>query len=385
METTRINPNTLREAISVLHSNKEALKFLRSIHTSGSEITLNLMLELDDNDIDLVEEKLLISLEKNDINIINECGRKIIDYHIENNFIFSLPDKLKKWNNSELIQYTLNKISELQTEDVLEFYDKMDIENEASEKLLNIFLASHQSIYAAIHYLRERGRYKEAIEYCFKSKDIYTLRFVWQIAKENLPSLKRKAAEWIWRFEEYIKNIDKLIYVECAQELGYEKNVIEYLKKHIRNLKPTSIRPLYSLLEALKILHLQDEINKVLEIAEKYVESLEKMDIGVYEEIVTLYQRAGNNLKYKFWVTEKIKFESLECDTSHAINTIQDYEKETQDLSLRYLLFPVYERNKEYNKAEELATEIKMFEKAKKYSLLSELSEMYSHNKKINK
>lgn len=374
------NIDELRNLVSVLSSPEEKLNFLRSISNTGDTIVLDLIFEMDDDPgSDTLENGLMLAFQKNDQELISKYGEKAVDYYFENGYVILLPEKLLEWNNKKLTEYVVSKLPQSQQEEHLseavDFYEKMGIKNDLSkkleEKLLAMELLSSYS-YKAGRRLVKLGRYTEAIEHYLKRSEPYCLRDAWDIAKEHVPAMKKRIAERVWKMG-LIEKACELTYAESSQELNCANKAVKELKKYVSNLKPNTGRFFTTLVKALKLLGLSDEVNKVLSVARKHTNSIIDFPWDAYKEMIQLCDIAEENEESKQWMIKRLKYEIAETHPSNAPNTIAEYEKKTGDTSFRMMLFPFFEKHQQYGEAEKLAIEFNLPEKAEKYSKLAEL------------
>ncbi|HPS21344.1 MAG TPA: hypothetical protein PLO44_00875 [Candidatus Paceibacterota bacterium] len=381
MKTIDLSIDDLRNMVDVLSSPEEKLRFLRSLSKTSNTAVLDLILELDeDPGTDTLEKGLKLALKKKDQDSILKYGRKAIDYYIENNFSILLPEQLRKWKNEKLTEYAVSKFPQSQTRDHLseavDFYERMKIENDSSkkltEKLLAMEIRDSQYPFTACKILMKLGRHTEAIKHYLKIGEPYCLRDAWNIAREHVPEMKIGIAEKIWKMG-VTEDTPLVVFVESALLLGYSERAIILLKKYIAGLKPNTGRFFIGLVEALKILDLSYEINKVLDIARKHTNSIHSFPWDAYKEMVQLCDVAGKEEESKQWMITRLKYEIAETNPTNVPSTIAEYEEKTGDKSLRILLFPHFEKQQMYGEAEKLAVEFGMPEKAEKYAKLAQL------------
>lgn len=383
---TKKSIDELKNLIDVLSSPEAKIKFLKSLAHAGNLAAFDLLLELEDKlDAILLEKVLTMVLEQGDKELTLLYGKKLIDSNIENGLAVLLPEKLKKWDNQALTDYAISECGRVSGDGhdisaALDFFQKMGIENgvtrKLTEQLLAIKMEDSEDPAAVADLLVRLGQPRKAIYHLLKFQDSsYDLEWAWDIAKEHDVSMKGVVAKQIWKAG-LTEGISETVYVEAAQELGYIDRAIKAFKNHVAFLAPDTGRFYLDLVKALISLELPKEVDRVLQKARDHANSIansRNSPWDAYKEMVDLCDVVGLNEESKDWTIKRINFEINETHRGNAPVTIAEYEKKTNDLSLRPMLFPFYEKYQEYSAAQDLAMELGLLMKAAKYDRLAKL------------
>ncbi|MEA3229544.1 MAG: hypothetical protein U9P44_01390, partial [archaeon] len=232
----------LDNILKYLSSTDAQLTFLRSIYVPGRiDVADEIILRSEDSSI--IRKEIAHAKQACDYDRFRSLAKRYIDYHVSHDFDILLVGIVKEWQDSELADYTIEKMTskpekDRKLENPLEYsaeiaqaFGKEDVARDILERLLGLVERDSEYRFPAAQVLEKLGRFDEAIDRYLEAEWVSDAFY---LAKEQSPIRSVENAEV--GFKNYKQDRGSAqFYVECAELLGKtgqaEKKLVRYAKK----------------------------------------------------------------------------------------------------------------------------------------------------------
>lgn len=375
--------------MDALHSEEAWLAFLRKIYVPGNTDVADRILAMKE-DSSVIEKELAHAEQSGDLDRAREMAIQYIDYCVRNNFTSFLRNKVIKWNNSELADYAIEQMTsefeeERRSEQVLECaaeiaqaFGKQDIATQNLERLLAFQEKDTEHKYRAGTTLKKLGRFGEAIDVYLEEGAPWELKSALDLAREHCPNRITEVAQRGFNTFDTKRGFWEF-YVECAEILDKKNKAERTAVKYARRTKIDDPPRCYEgIVNCLVKFGQDDEAKKLVSRIVRHEEYVRKGE-GYYEfdrpkELAVLHHAVGETAAIRKIYAERIDKRLREGH--HPSNTQDDIKKAielTGDQSFREKELDLLERERDYQKAAALATEIGKPELAQIYSTMYEM------------
>ncbi|KYK26764.1 hypothetical protein AYK26_04795 [Euryarchaeota archaeon SM23-78] len=372
--------------MGALHSDEAQLAFLRSIYAPGNTEVADRILAMSE-DYSIIEKEITHARESGDTDRFRSMAKRHIDYYVTHDFDILLRDIVKGWNDPELADYAIVQMTSKPEDDrklegplqysaeIAQAFGKEDVAQANLERLLALQERDSEYKFPSAQTLKKLGRFDEAIDRYLEAE---WTSAAFNLAKEKSPGRLTAIAEI--GFNEYKPGSGSAeFYVECATQIGKtaqaEKTLVEYAKK----VKVDSSPRFYGgVVTALVSLGQEGVARKLVERVAKNEEQVKASDryyeFDRSEEMAKLYHAIGETDAVRNIYAERIDTRIRERHhPSNALNDIKKAIEFTGDQSFREKELDIFERQREYQKAASLATELGKPELAQVYTTMHDM------------
>jgi len=371
-----------------LHSDEARLTFLRSIYVPGNTDVADRILSMSTNS-SVIEKEIEHARQVGDTDRFVTMAKKEIDFHVDNGFKNLLKDRVIRWQDVDVADYAIarmtsvpedNRILEFSLEYVAEIaqaFGKEEFAKQNLERLLTLQERDSEYKFSVAHTLIKLGRFDEAIDRYLEG-GYHDIPSALNVAQEHSPTRITEVAQK--GFDDYKQGSGfEEFYVECAEIVGKtrqaEKPLLDYAKKVKIESKP---RFYDGLVKSLVKLGHEKEAKQLVEKVARHEESEKNSDrhyeFDRPEEMAGLYHAIGETDAVRNIYSERIDTRIREGGRpSNTLNDIRKIIELTGDNTFREKELALYERQKEYDKAEILATELGKPELAETYSTMHQM------------
>lgn len=385
----------LETIMRILHSDESRLAFLTSIYIPGNTEVADKILTINPENSFILENETAHAKSVGDINRFRDMAKRNIDWYVQNDCDILLQNKVINWQDSELADYAIELLTSKSKEgrrlegslryaaEIAQSFGKKDVAKQNLEKFLALQERDAKYKFPAGDTLKKLGRFSEAIDKYVESAEGRCSGFMGdalQIARENVPERVKEIAQIGFDAYEPTTGFEE-IYVECAEILGKTKKAEKILVKYSKSVKVKDAPRFYEgvIKSLVKLGRDQKAKNLVERVRRNEVEAKRSeryYDFDRSEELARLYHAVGEIDAVREIYKERINIRNREGH--HPSNTLHDIKKAielTGYISFREEEFGVYERQKEYKKAANLANELGKPELAQMYNTMYEMVE----------
>lgn len=379
----------LETIMSTLHSDKARLSFLKSIYEPGNtEVVDRILLMSEDSSI--IQQEIIHAKEAGNNTRFRKMAERCIDYHVRHDLDILLRGIVIGWQDPRLADYAIEQMTseseaDRKLEGPLEYaaeiaqsFGKHEVAKQHLERLLSLQERDSEYKYQAAQTLKKLGRFDEAIDKYLEDKWVDT---AFNLAKEHSPTRVTEIAEIGFRSYK-VGSGSAEFYVECAEVLDKTKKAEKTLVKYARRVKidhPPRLFRIYegvvkSLVKLRQDKEARDLVTRVARHEEEVKNSGRYYGFDRSEELAMLYHVIGETEAVKNIYDERIDTKIRERHSlSNTLNDIKKAIELTGDTSFREKELEIYEKQKEYKKAANLAIELGRPELAQIYNTMHEM------------
>lgn len=377
---------TLEVILKNLQSDKNRLAFLEKIYTPGNIEVADRILTMSPDSSTILKREMAHAREQGQEDRFVAMGRKLVDYHVDNDFDILLSDIVVGWGNKPLADYAISRLFKKEKEDSLEYaaeiamkFGREDEGRKLMERVFDVQMARSGKEYpfSPAGTAVKLGRFDEAINLYIKA-GYHWLNAALKVAREHVPERVKEIATL--GFDEYDsdRNHNPELYLESARILGKEGEAEKVLKKEARKLRVDSPPRFYEgLVNALVSLGSHDEARSVAERVEAYevgqMQIREYYDSSNQRELARIFLALGDKGKAAEAFLRKIDKQLLSHHPSHFVDDIDEVYKLTGDKTVLQKKLFVFEREGQYDEAAGLARELGRTDLAEMYDTMQSM------------
>lgn len=377
---------TLDTILGNLHNDQNRKAFLEQIYIPGNIAVADRILALSP-DSDILEKEIKYAAEHGPSERVVALGCKLTDYYLNINCDILLRDAVIKLENPEVADYAIKKLAKRRTVDSLNYAADIcaafgrELEGELLlEQVFRLEMAQSGEQYPSIpaRTAVKIGKFEEAIDLFLRSGYHYFDKAL-KVAKEHAPNRVAKIATLIFDGYDPKDHHLPMLYLEGAKILGKQDQAEKALKKEANNLKVDSDPRCYlGLVQALVSLGLDKGARIVVERVECYELKRMKRESHYngsnHRELAELFLALGDKTEAAKALQRKIDQELPRNNPSQFMSDIDRVYELTGDPSVLQYKFLVFERERQYDQAVNLARKLGKTDLAETYEIMQSMT-----------